>query len=598
MVKSHFAVHRYDIHKGKVMSTFSLMLTFIVFSSQVERVLRHPIDDLLGAKLTDLLVPASQEALINLVGELVAAERAATGEAAAEAQAESPVEGGDLALKTKNDRHEPGADSIGSAKPSNQSALSSSGAPVVSDQFFPLSVVKVNQSQVSGGEENSDLSASNKGGGTTTAAAGQKTAGNCDAESPLGKAEAQGDLKKSLSKKKLGKKESSSDDSFSSSSDAKQIRKANENLSRNVRWHNEQMNQKGKAKRAHMDDVLGAFVTANNAGARLSSLQHRPSEPPQKKAKSENEDDSSSSLESLPEKGSDKKTAAQAKDGHDQNSSDDSGYRESNESAREDASSTESESSSNSPNGKAILSLDTPHNFQLSFNIILHRLLFSITGGRPKPLAPTCNICLIRDDLTTIWCEVTSSIRTRSLKEEISPEDAELFGGLGLGKSTTGSSEKDSSKTLGAVDSSESIEDSTKDEIKELLLCLRPIRDGDEVVHERLRFIPMASRGVGGDSSESANAVSTGGSTLQATNSSNGGSGPSGESSSPSKKRPPKKRPMAMRETSATKVSTGSSSQEDSSGSDGPATKLSRKDEESAERSVVESLMLMSNNAS
>jgi hypothetical protein len=325
--------------------------------------LRHPIDDLLGANLTDLLVPASKEALNNLVGELVAAERAATGEAAAEAQAENPVEGVDLAVETNNDsRHEPLSNGIGSAKSSSRSAQSSSGAPVVSDQFFPLSVVKVKQSQVSGGEENSDLSTSNKGGGTTGDAAVPK--GNCDAVSTSGHAEAQGgDGKKPSSKNKLGKKESSSDDSFSSSSDAKQIRKANENLSRNVRWHNEQMNQKGKAKRAHMDDVLGAFVTANNAGARLSSLQHRPSEPPQKKAKCENEDDSSSSSESLPEKGRDKKTAAQAKHGHDQNSSDDSGYRESNESAREDASSTDSESSSNSPNGKVILSLHRSHIF-------------------------------------------------------------------------------------------------------------------------------------------------------------------------------------------------------------------------------------------
>ena len=33
---------------------------------------------------------------------------------------------------------------------------------------------------------------------------------------------------------------------------------------------------------------------------------------------------------------------------------------------------------------------------------------------RSRPLAPACNISLIRDDLSTIWCELTSSIRTRS----------------------------------------------------------------------------------------------------------------------------------------------------------------------------------------
>ena len=230
-------------------------------------------------------------------------------------------------------------------------------------------------------------------------------------------------------------------------------------------------------------------------------------------------------------------------------------------------------------------------------------------GGRPRPLAPTCNICLIRDDLTTIWCEVTSSIRTRSLREEIAPEDAELFGGLG--KSTTGSSEKDNSKTDpgSLVTSSDSAEESSKDEIKELLLCLRPIRDGDEVVSEGLRFIPIASRAVQtgiSDSkdtmiaatttshsrtSESTNAITNGGSTPQESNSINGESRSRlTELSPPAKKRPPKKRPM-----SATKVSTGSWSQE--GGSDARPEKKSCNEEELAEKSVVESLMWMSNNA-
>ena len=39
-------------------------------------------------------------------------------------------------------------------------------------------------------------------------------------------------------------------------------------------------------------------------------------------------------------------------------------------------------------------------------------------SDRRQKLAPTCRLCLIRDDLTTVWCEVTSSIRDRSLDEE------------------------------------------------------------------------------------------------------------------------------------------------------------------------------------
>jgi len=532
-------------------------------SAQVERVLRYPIDDLLGANLTDVLVPASQQALSKLIGELVAAERAAcSGEPTVQTNPESPMEGISRDGEIKED--------FGNATNAVQS--------------FPLSVVKVKQNLVSGGEENSDLSTSNNGGVKTESS--RNCAIGVDAPSfPSGEGNGEGKSQdsKHFPNMKKGPKESSSDESFSSCSDAKQIRKANENLSRNVRWHNEQMNKKVKAKQAHLDDVLGAFVTANNADARLSSLQHRPFEPSPKKAKceNENEEDSSSSSDSLlagQEETRGQKKVMQPKSRQDQNSSDDSGYRESHESAREDTSSTESESSSNSPN-----------------------------GGRPKPLAPTCNICLIRDDLTTIWCEVTSSIRTRSLREEISPEDAELFGGLG--KSTSGSSEKgnnktDSSKPSGSgppADSSDSTEEeSSKDEIKELLLCLRPIRDGEEAVSEALRFIPVSSRAAQTETAESANAITICGSTPHASNSSNGGSGVGKSVAllSPIKQRPPKKRPMmSLHETSisVTKVSTESSSQEDGSNNSRPAKRL-HKDEESAEKSVVESLMLMSSN--
>lgn len=339
-------------------TTLSSIIKYSVLTqrvlTQVERVLRHPIDDLLGANLADVLVPASREALNKLIGGLVAAERAASsGEANAERQTEGTAEdvAGDDGGKVNNGK-KLNVNANGSAQSSNVSELVSTGAAVVSDQSFPLSVVKVKKSQGSGGEENSDLSTSNNGGGKAGATTGLKNASEVNTfSSQNGEAqlEEKGDSKIS-SKSMKGQKESSSDDSFSSSSDAKQIRKANENLSRNVRWHNEQMNKKVKAKRAHMDDVLGAFVTANNAGARLSSLQHRPFEPQPKNARTETEEDSSSSSGSLIEETKTKKSQVQR--GHDQNSSDDSGYRESNESAREDTSSTESESSSNSPHGK------------------------------------------------------------------------------------------------------------------------------------------------------------------------------------------------------------------------------------------------------
>jgi len=113
-------------------------------------------------------------------------------------------------------------------------------------------------------------------------------------------------------------------------------------------------------------------------------------------------------------------------------------------------------------------------------------------GGRPRPLAPTCNICLIRDDLTTIWCEVTSSIRTRNIDEEQQPDIMSTI--------TTAVSTKKSKNSSSNSSEEEEQQPSNSSvqaiQIKELLLCLRPIRDGTEKVSEDLRFVPKHKRGV------------------------------------------------------------------------------------------------------
>ncbi len=97
--------------------------------------------------------------------------------------------------------------------------------------------------------------------------------------------------------------------------------------------------------------------------------------------------------------------------------------------------------------------------------------MFSNIGGRPRPLAPTCNVCLIRDNFTTIWCEVTSSIRTRSLNEE--NEDTSISNGH------VASSDK--RKVNSAEGANFSDAGSDDEQVKELLLCLRPICDGKNV---------------------------------------------------------------------------------------------------------------------
>ncbi len=100
-------------------------------------------------------------------------------------------------------------------------------------------------------------------------------------------------------------------------------------------------------------------------------------------------------------------------------------------------------------------------------------MLSLFLGGRPRPLAPTCNICLIRNDNSTIWCEVTSSIRTRSVNEEnvnaMIGAAADKKRGLSGNNSSVGEAPEEQ-------------------QIKELLLCLRPIRDGNDNLVEKFKL--------------------------------------------------------------------------------------------------------------
>jgi hypothetical protein len=89
---------------------------------------------------------------------------------------------------------------------------------------------------------------------------------------------------------------------------------------------------------------------------------------------------------------------------------------------------------------------------------------------------------LIRDDLTTIWCEVTSSIRT------VSNEDSEQDSVTNTSKSL--SLKKKDASSSSSDDQQGSNCSSKEAPMKELLLCLRPTSDGTEKVSEDLRFIP------------------------------------------------------------------------------------------------------------
>jgi hypothetical protein len=357
---------------------------------------------MIGMNISKLITPASQDALAKLIATLVAADK----------------------VVREDGNNESGRSS---------NSGNTSGAPMVSeqsDQGFPLSVVKVNSFK-----DSSDSSGNDK----VTASS------SIVAPSP------------SLQSK---------DDA--DTSDPSNLSTANEALGRNVRSHNELLKQKKAAKKkadSHKDDVTGDTVTANNAGARLSSLL-QPHESEVKKVDSvENlEDMTSSSSDSLLGGVEDKRHKKRKPP---ENASDDSGYRE-------DSGSSTSETS----NSKFL-----KQQYLICFIFIISNTLYiAFSGGRRRTLVPTCNICLIRDDLTTIWCEVTSSVRTRHIDEDSIHETQ-----------TTTSQDDKRPKTDSASTTDDHKTKSSPKQVKELLLCLRPLRDGTEKVSEEFRVLRKKS---------------------------------------------------------------------------------------------------------
>lgn len=119
-------------------------------------------------------------------------------------------------------------------------------------------------------------------------------------------------------------------------------------------------NKKHDADNGPKDDVTGASVTANNASARLSSLEHCPithwnkksNDPPHYESTGEQSSSDDSLLTGVEEK---KKS---------EDASDDSGYRESNDS-REESSSSWSDTSRS--NGKSVEFFFLPLKFSTTY---------------------------------------------------------------------------------------------------------------------------------------------------------------------------------------------------------------------------------------
>eukprot|EP00538_Stauroneis_constricta_P000407 CAMPEP_0119549162 /NCGR_PEP_ID=MMETSP1352-20130426/2929_1 /TAXON_ID=265584 /ORGANISM="Stauroneis constricta, Strain CCMP1120" /LENGTH=943 /DNA_ID=CAMNT_0007594651 /DNA_START=546 /DNA_END=3377 /DNA_ORIENTATION=+ len=563
-------------------------------SDQVQRVLRHDAKDLIGAHLERLVVPSSRETLATLVKDLVDSQppSSISGDINAASKQQAPVE-----------QRNNGSDATGSKNPSvhgngnensNASGQTSSGgrgsdAAVVSEQSFPLSVVEVDSKQakratVKAEVDASDNSTGNGSGkqqtvssltnsasltrspmagsssGDDDAAAAAADNARASEEGKEKRAKAKGEVSSKSSKKGGSKngKNGSSDDASSLSSDANNMQRANKNLSRNVRLHNKHLSHTKKLKgKGPKDDVTGASVTENNASARLSSLQHLPDVKIQALAKEsaqyESNGDQSSSDDSLLAGVEEKKKG--------ENASDDSGYRESNDS-REETSSSESDTSTSK--GRA----------------------------KKKPLSQTTKLWLIRSDLSTVWCEVTSSIRTRTPDEE------------GSDFPTTMSSPPNPAPKSDNGSQSQA-------ETREILLCLRPIDDGGMLSDESLRLHPSSCSGVKSEadapsspSSRNAaaavSAISSGAKKADASSFSQSDfmdvddeAAASGAAKRKASKRPPKKRSLPTQNQSA-------------SGDGEAATKTKRKkgqgtkkgdkgssQSSETEKSVVESLMLM-----
>lgn len=310
-------------------------------SAQVENTLRHSADDLVGAQLTDLLVPASKAKLLLLVKQLVdsspdniPASLRAPDEQKATNNAQQVITAKKGTKKNKDDANgdkklAPGA---AAAKPADSTCAA--GNVLAASSFPPPEVeFKKKKSGLSDENENSDGSRSKEPSSLTASAeidnsdnsansARKKEPTSSPANNPilsrsptgssLGNSGSEGGGAEPNNKnaqdkavastgggKGVGPHTSSDTSNTSSlSTTAKKLQKANANLERNVRWHNKKMK---------------TGQTANNATARLSSLQHRSESP--------------SSEE------------------------DDSGYRESNDSREETTSSATSDS--DETNGKS-----------------------------------------------------------------------------------------------------------------------------------------------------------------------------------------------------------------------------------------------------
>lgn len=217
--------------------------TITFCSAQVERVLRRSIEhDLIGADMETILVPESRKELQKLMNQLITGRH--------DTKSISKMEQKEIrqANKKRDIESSKNGKKIQDKEPASESS-------------FPLSVVKVDPtaSLLEETGEASDSSAKQPppSSSLTTSSALENNSTGSDNENLT------------IDQKSTN---NNTNDMPTSVESNKKLLSANANLGRNVRlWQSQNLM---RHPHGYKDDVHGAAVTANNASARLSSLQH------------------------------------------------------------------------------------------------------------------------------------------------------------------------------------------------------------------------------------------------------------------------------------------------------------------------------------
>ncbi|GAX24252.1 hypothetical protein FisN_4Lh047 [Fistulifera solaris] len=377
-------------------------------NEQVERVLSHKGADLVGTKLVNILVPSSRRRLENLMKTL---SKSIHREAISE-----------TALNERNESTRPGpnlncAEEAGASQEVAEISSSDVAACAAGQSIFPLSVVQVathpqEGSSSSGGgldeNENSDESGGNAEGKDSKQASSLTNSGTISGSSSL-----RPQLSSCLDNNGFDSVSMMKDKPASDSAIGAKVKSSKDSASCDIS-NTSSLSTLKKLRNAN--DNLIINVRWHNRNIKDN-----------KKAGTFKDDvtgddvtanNASARLSSL-------------RHHRESSSEEDSGYRESNESREETSSSTSDLSDSN---------------------------------GRRKPVAPTCNLCLIRADMSTIRCEVTSSIQSRYVDDDLDDDmkSKKAFSG----------SDTDTAHEIKSESSA------SKEPIVEILLCIRPIRDG------------------------------------------------------------------------------------------------------------------------